>query len=223
VVIRVRSSGAYDLTNAKFQQPRIFEEIAMRALTFAAALLLATNTFSAEPNVKTHRYLIERTFPDGALAGLDAATKAQVNANNASLGVEWEKSYTNDGRTRTYCVYHAPNEQAVYDAAKLSGMNVNKLTEIPDANAAEAATQTLAPGMNRYVVVKKGTKQLNGSANKPASDSGVKWLASYASEDRVTAYLVYAAPSREAVEAMLAVAGIEASAIMEAPEILLPH
>jgi hypothetical protein len=32
-----------------------------------------------------HRYLIERTFPAGALEGLDAATKEKVNRNNASV------------------------------------------------------------------------------------------------------------------------------------------
>jgi hypothetical protein len=195
----------------------------MRAMTFAAALLLATTTFSAEKTVKTNRYLVERTFPEGALAGLDAATKQQVNSNNATLDVTWEKSYTNDGRTKTYCVYHAPNERAVYDAAKLSGMNVDRLTLIPDANASEAGSAKLAPGEKRYVVVKQGAKALNGTANKPAEGSGVKWLASYASADRLSAYLVYAAQSREAVEKMLSGAGIEASAIVEAPEILLPH
>jgi hypothetical protein len=32
-----------------------------------------------------HRYLVERTFPPGALKGLDAATKKKVNSNNASV------------------------------------------------------------------------------------------------------------------------------------------
>jgi hypothetical protein len=32
-----------------------------------------------------HRYLVERTFPPGALKALDAATKKKVNTNNASV------------------------------------------------------------------------------------------------------------------------------------------
>ena len=39
------------------------------------ACLLFANASAAEP--KMHRYLIVRTFPAGALAGLDAATKAK--------------------------------------------------------------------------------------------------------------------------------------------------
>ncbi len=50
----------------------------------------------------THRYVIERTSPAGALNGLDAATKAKVNANNASVGVSWVKSFANADRTKTY-------------------------------------------------------------------------------------------------------------------------
>jgi len=34
-----------------------------------------------------HRYLIKRTFPAGALDGLDEATKNQVNATNAEYQV----------------------------------------------------------------------------------------------------------------------------------------
>jgi hypothetical protein len=57
-------------------------------------VLLVTSAFAteviaqaAESPVTTpvHRYLVERTFPAGALKGLDAATKKKVNANNASV------------------------------------------------------------------------------------------------------------------------------------------
>src|SRR5215470_11328687 len=42
-----------------------------------------------------HRYMIERTFPAGALAGLDSATKAKVNATNSKFGAQWVTSYAN--------------------------------------------------------------------------------------------------------------------------------
>jgi len=42
---------------------------------------------SPAANSGIHRYLVERTFPAGALDGLDAALKAKVNANNARFGV----------------------------------------------------------------------------------------------------------------------------------------
>jgi hypothetical protein len=78
-----------------------------------------------------HRYLIERTFPAGALKGLDAATKKKVNANNASVGVRWVQSYANADETKTFCVYEAPSEEAVRKAAELNKLPVDSITEVP--------------------------------------------------------------------------------------------
>jgi hypothetical protein len=78
-----------------------------------------------------HRYLIERTFPAGALEGLDASTKEKVNQNNATVGVRWVESYANASKTRTFCVYEGPSEDAVRKAAQLNGLPVDSVTEIP--------------------------------------------------------------------------------------------
>ena len=42
-----------------------------------------------------HRYLIERTFPAGALDGLDAAGKARIVATNARFKVHWRTRAAN--------------------------------------------------------------------------------------------------------------------------------
>jgi uncharacterized protein DUF4242 len=78
-----------------------------------------------------HRYLIERTFPAGALDGLDSATKAKVNATNSKFGAQWVTSYANEGKTKTYCIYNAADEAAIRAAAKANGLPVDKITEIP--------------------------------------------------------------------------------------------
>jgi Protein of unknown function (DUF4242) len=78
-----------------------------------------------------HRYLVERTFPAGALKGLDAATKKQVNANNASVGVRWVQSYANADETKTFCVYEGPSVAAVRKAADLNKLPVDSITEVP--------------------------------------------------------------------------------------------
>ena len=103
------------------------------------ASLLFANAFAAEPAAKEtataqapKRYLIERTFPAGALAGLDAATKAKVNSNNASLGVRWVQSYANADKTKTFCVYEGPSETAVRKAAELNGLPVDSVMEVPN-------------------------------------------------------------------------------------------
>ena len=78
-----------------------------------------------------HRYMIERTFPAGALAGLDSATKAKVNATNSKFGAQWVTSYANSDETKTYCIYNAADEAAVRAAAKANGLPVDKITEVP--------------------------------------------------------------------------------------------
>jgi Protein of unknown function (DUF4242) len=83
-----------------------------------------------------HRYMIERTFPAGALAGLDSATKAKVNATNYKFGAQWVTSYANSDETKTYCIYNAADEAAVRAAAKANGLPVDKITEVPAVTAA---------------------------------------------------------------------------------------
>jgi predicted dinucleotide-utilizing enzyme len=102
-------------------------------LVFAAASAAEPSTTSAAlvAQAASHRYLVERTFPPGALAGLDAATKRKVNANNASVGVRWVESYANADKTKTFCIYEGPSEEAVRKAAELNKLPVDSITEVP--------------------------------------------------------------------------------------------
>ncbi len=112
----------------------------MKKLIALFSLLLAARAFAADVPAQTtvatvkapvHRYLVERTFPAGALAGLDAATKKKVNAANASVGVRWVTSYANADETKTFCVYEGPDEAAVRKAAELNKLPVDSITEVP--------------------------------------------------------------------------------------------
>src|SRR5215207_6160216 len=118
----------------------------MQASTTAARM--------TEPAPAIRRYLIERTFPPGALSGVDAAAKKKVNDNNAALNVRWEKSYMNAAQTKTYCLYTAPSEAAVREAARLNGLPIDNLTEIPADIKAEprGAVHHIATGKQRYLV-----------------------------------------------------------------------
>ena len=49
----------------------------------------------------------------------------------AELGVRWLHSYANAQRTRTYCLYEAPSEEAVRQAAARNGIPVDAVTEVP--------------------------------------------------------------------------------------------
>ena len=103
-------------------------------LLLGAALAAQAQTPPAatpEASAGTHRYIIERTFKPGSLDGLDAALKAKVNANNDKYGVHWLMSYANAQKTKTYCVYEAPNEAAIRKAASDNGLPVDSITEVP--------------------------------------------------------------------------------------------
>ena len=79
----------------------------------------------------TRRWMIERTFPPGALEGLNAEVKAKVNNNNASVDTKWIRSYANADQTKTFCVYEGPSEAAVREAATKNGLPVDRVTEVP--------------------------------------------------------------------------------------------
>ena len=112
----------------------------MKKLIALSSLLLLSSAFAADMPAQpaaspvqsqTHRYIVERTFPAGALKGLDAATKKKVNAKNASVGVRWVQSYANSDETKTFCVYEGPSEAAVRKAAELNKLPVDSITEVP--------------------------------------------------------------------------------------------
>jgi hypothetical protein len=112
----------------------------MKYLISLGCFLFLTSAFAAEPAAQpgasaakspVHRYLIERTFPAGALKGLDAATKKKVNANNATVGVRWIESFANADKTKTFCVYEGPSEAAIRKAAALNALPVDSVTEVP--------------------------------------------------------------------------------------------
>lgn len=97
-------------------------------LLFGMAAALAAELSHAGDQ---HRYVVERTFPKGALANLDADAKSHVNHTNAQFGVKWVMSYANADRTRTFCIYEGPSEDAIRAAAKANKMSVDAITEVP--------------------------------------------------------------------------------------------
>lgn len=104
-------------------------------LLFATGILCSSLAIAAQkaPSSapETHRYLIERTFPEGALGKVDADAKANIIANNTSAHVRWVQSYVNADKTKTFCIYEAPNMQAIRKAAALSKLPIDSITEIP--------------------------------------------------------------------------------------------
>ncbi len=79
------------------------------------------------------RYMIERTFP----AGLEvptthegAAAMLGIIGNNAAEGVTWVHSYVTADRGSTYCVYDAPNPEAIRTVAGTNSLPVDQIKEV---------------------------------------------------------------------------------------------
>lgn len=199
---------------------------AAQAAPAPAPATSAGGTDAAAP----HRYMVERTFPAGALAGLDAAGKASVNANNAELGVSWIRSYANADLTKTWCVYEGPSAAAVRAAAVKNAIPVDDLIEIPvDLDPGPLPTQPKPA--RRYMVERTfpagaldgldaaGKIQVN--ANNAAL--GVEWVGSYANADKTKTFCVYEAPNAQAIRDAAAKNGIPADLVTEVPVDLLPR
>lgn len=213
----IRGARSADYAASTFKQWRTEMKALIAAMVFVSGVALA-----GEADSGTHRYLIERTFPAGALDGVDAAVKQKVNANNKSLGVTWEKSYANAPKTKTYCVYTAPSEAAVRDAAKLNGLPVDVVTEIPVDIKAEprGAVQRIDAGMHRYLVKRAGDAAVRGDKD---AKYGVSLLTSYGTADKQVSYWVYEAPNFSAVEAAANASGAPFESIVEIPATLYPY
>jgi hypothetical protein len=199
----------------------------MKAFYAAMALTMAMTiaglaAAAGEPAASIHRYLIERTFPAGALDGVDAAAKQKVNSNNRTLDVSWEKSYATADKTKTYCVYTGPSEDAVRKAAKLNSLPVDVVTEIPADIKAEprGAVQQIAAGNHRFLVKRHGAASVRGDSDQKY---GVTLLTSYGAADKQASYWVYQAPDFSAVESAAKASGAPFESIVEIPETLYPY
>jgi len=78
------------------------------------------------------RYMIERTLPAGAIDTLTDEALRTVQANNAVFGVKWIHSYMSRDKTKTFCIYDGPTEQAIRDANAKNNVPFDRIIEIPE-------------------------------------------------------------------------------------------
>ena len=79
------------------------------------------------------RYVVERTFPDGLQTPVydqGAEVCLRVVDTNGDLGVTWIHSYVSEDKKRTYCVYDAPNPEAIRKAAERNGLPIDRITRV---------------------------------------------------------------------------------------------
>ena len=79
------------------------------------------------------RYIVERTFPDTFNLPVGAERSeivCSVVEENASEGVTWVHSYVSDDRAKTFCVYDAPNPEAIRKTARCNDLPVDQITQV---------------------------------------------------------------------------------------------
>jgi hypothetical protein len=106
--------------------------------SFAIALsavmqIQAQDNTAKDKKIEIHRYLVERTFPNGLNIPLDQVGKdlcLTVVSNNAEDNVSWVHSYVTMDKKKTFCIYDAPSPEAIRKSAKANGLPVDKIIEV---------------------------------------------------------------------------------------------
>jgi hypothetical protein len=207
----------------RYLVPIVLSSLSLAALAWSAAAQTSAPALM-------HRYLIARTFPPGALDGLDAAGKRQVNARNDAEGVRWVRSYANADKTRTFCVYEGPSEAAVWAAAARNSLPIDSIAEIP-VDLDPGPLPAMPEPVHRYLVERTFPPHAldgldaAGKATVNANNAalGVKWVGSYANAEKTKTYCVYRGPSEEAVRQAAAKNAIPVDSMIEVPVDLLPN
>ncbi len=73
-------------------------------------------------------FMIERQFADELDVTPDIATA--VNEINADEGVRWLYSFLSADKRKTFCIYEAPDPQALLAAAARAGIPADAIVEI---------------------------------------------------------------------------------------------
>ena len=79
------------------------------------------------------RFVVERFFPEGLMVPMtDEGAKAstQIVEHNAEFGVTWVQSYVTEDKSKSFCVYDAPDPEAIRKAADLNDLPVGAITQV---------------------------------------------------------------------------------------------
>jgi hypothetical protein len=77
-------------------------------------------------------YVIERNFAEQLQPSKELAE--QINAVNADAGDRWIFSFLTADKKKTYCLYEAPNPDAILEAARRLGIPADVIVEVDKLN-----------------------------------------------------------------------------------------
>lgn len=81
------------------------------------------------------KFVIERNFPQPLEMRPDEAGRqmaSQIAACNTDVGAKWLFSFLSADKKRTYCLYEAPNSEAIRQAARRLNIPADVITEVSD-------------------------------------------------------------------------------------------
>lgn len=79
------------------------------------------------------RFIVERSFVDGLnipITNEGAELCLKVVDTNSVEGVTWIHSYVSTDKGKSFCVYDAPNPEAIQRAAGSNGLPLDHITEV---------------------------------------------------------------------------------------------
>jgi hypothetical protein len=79
------------------------------------------------------RYMVERAFKDGLHIPVNqdgANACGGVIARNGGEGVTWVQSFVSADKSKTFCIYDAPNPEAIRKTAEKNQLPVSTITEV---------------------------------------------------------------------------------------------
>jgi len=87
----------------------------------------------AEKGKETHMalYLIERNFAEQLSANPEIA--AAISEVNANVGIKWIFSFLSADKKKTYCLYEAPNPDAIREAARKLNIPADVIVELGES------------------------------------------------------------------------------------------
>jgi len=80
------------------------------------------------------RFIIERHYADRLEVTKEET--ANIQRINDDVGVKWVFSFLSADKRKTYCLYEAPNAEAIREAAKRADIPADRIIEVEEINPA---------------------------------------------------------------------------------------
>ena len=80
-------------------------------------------------------FLIERNFAEEVI--VSDANNLQIKQINDEVGVDWLFSFLSADKRKTYCLYEAPNEEAIREAARRANVPADVIIPVGTIPVAE--------------------------------------------------------------------------------------